>query len=179
VKDRLFFHVCCAPCATYPIEQLKDKFDVTLLFCGPNIYPEEEYKKRLDACCDLSKRVGLPLVEIPPNVEEWQHAVGGLEKEPEGGKRCSICYMVRLENTARFAKENTCKYFGTTLTVSPHKPVDIINPIGENIAEKYGLIFITEDFKKNDGFKRGCILSKEYGLYRQNYCGCKYSIRKV
>lgn len=171
--------MCCAPCATHPVVQLQDRFDVTLLFYGPNIYPIEEYKKRLNAGLDLSKKTGLPFIELEYNANEWTSAIKGLENEPEGGKRCHICYRVRLEKTAGFAKANGYKYFGTTLTVSPHKPANIINPIGEEIAKKYGLVFLAEDFKKNDGFKKGCLLSKEYGLYRQHYCGCEYSIRKV
>jgi len=175
VRDRLLLHVCCAPCATWPLALLRDRFDLTLLFYGPNIHPKEEYSKRLES----ARIIGVPLVELDYDTDRWYAEVKGLENEPEGGERCSICYKMRLEQTAVYAKENGYEYFGTTLTLSPYKPARIINPLGESIAKRYGLTFLAEDFKKKDGFKKSCEMSKEYGLYRQRYCGCEYSRREV
>lgn len=171
--EKLVLHICCAPCAVYPITALEGRFDLTLLFYGPNIHPEDEYKRRLDS----ARLLKVPLVELEYDVDRWYALTNGFEKEPEGGKRCSICYRMRLVRTAAYAKENGYKYFTTTLTLSPHKPASVINPIGESIAKEYGLVFLAEDFKKKDGFKKACQLSKEYGLYRQRYCGCEYSRR--
>lgn len=174
--EKLLLHVCCAPCAIYPIIKLRDRFDLALLFYGPNIHPQEEYNRRLQSARQMAESLNIPLVELDYNPTEWYELVEGLENEPEGGARCSICYRTRLQKTATYAKENGYRYFGTTLTLSPHKPADIINPIGESIAKKYGLVFLAEDFKKEDGFKKSCELSKEYGFYRQRYCGCEYSV---
>lgn len=173
--EKLLLHVCCAPCAVYPVKILNAQFNLTLLFYGPNIHPQEEYNRRLESV----RRLGLPLVELKYEPDKWYALVRGMEAEPEGGKRCSICYQMRLEKTAVYAKENGYKYFSATLTLSPHKPAGIINPIGESIAKKYALIFLAEDFKKQDGFKKSCQMSKEYGLYRQRYCGCEYSMGGV
>lgn len=175
MREKLLLHVCCAPCAAWPLVLLRDRFDLTLLFYGPNIHPKEEYSRRLES----ARIIGVPVVELGYDTDRWYAEVKGLEDEPEGGKRCSTCYRMRLEQTAIFAKENGYRYFGTTLTLSPHKPASIINPIGESIAKKYDLVFLAEDFKKKDGFKKSCEMSREYGLYRQRYCGCEYSIREV
>jgi len=179
VKEKLVLHVCCAPCAVYPVLELSQQFDLIMAFYGPCIYPEEEYNRRLDAGFDLSKKTGIKFIELEYNPQDWYLTISGLESESEGGKRCIVCYKMRLEKIAGFAKDNNCKYFATTLTISPHKPAETINPIGEDIARKYGIAFLVKDFKEKDGFKKGCQLTKEYGLYRQNYCGCEFSIRKT
>lgn len=168
-------HACCAPCAVYPLRLLQDRFHVTLFFYGPNIHPKEEYKKRLESARQMAERLEVLLQEIDYDTANWFAMAKGLEKEPEGGSRCIVCYKMRLTKTALFAKENGYRYFGTTLTLSPHKPADIINPIGEEIAQRYGLFFLSEDFKKQDGFKKSCEMSREYGLYRQRYCGCEFA----
>jgi predicted adenine nucleotide alpha hydrolase (AANH) superfamily ATPase len=178
MKEKLLLHICCAPCGAYPIRFLQNRFDVILFFCGPNIHPIGEYNKRLEAGRKLSVSENISLNEADYNPGEWQEAVRGYEKESEGSERCKICYRFRLNKTAEYAARSGCKYFGTTLTIGPHKSASIINPIGEKIASEFNLIFLAEDFKKQDGFKKGCGLSKELGLYRQNYCGCEYSIRK-
>lgn len=178
MKEKLLLHICCAPCAIYPLTVLLERFNVTLVFYGPNIYPEEEYIKRLESARQMAKRIDVPLVELDYDTNEWYSLVKGFENEPEGGDRCNICYRMRLDRAAGFAKENSHKYFTTTLTLSPHKSARIINPIGSEIARRHGLIFLSEDFKKNDGFKKSCGMSKEYGLYRQKYCGCEYSIKE-
>lgn len=179
MRDRLLLHVCCAPCAAWPLVLLRDRFDLTLLFYGPNIHPKEEYNRRLESTRYMAGVIGVPLAELGYTTDKWYDEVRGLEDEPEGGKRCSICYRIRLEQTAGFAKENGYKYFGTTLTLSPHKPAGIINPIGESIAKNYGLSFLSEDFKKENGFKKSCEMSKKYGLYRQGYCGCEFASKRV
>lgn len=175
-QDRLLLHVCCAPCAAYPIFSLKNRFDIVLFFYGPNIYPKEEYLKRLESAKKLSNDLGIQLIESDYDIVLWHEKIKGLECEKEGGLRCSACFEMRIEHTALYAKHNNYRYFGTTLTVSPHKPAKIINLIGKTIANKHGLFFLDEDFKKADGFKKSCELSKEYALYRQKYCGCEYSI---
>lgn len=177
MKENLILHVCCAPCGVYPITLLQDRFKLTLVFYGPNIHPEEECIKRLESVKQMAKRLDVPLAELEYDIDNWHRLMRGLEEEPEGGKRCSKCYEMRLDRTARFAKENGYKNFTATLTTSPHKPANIINRIGESIAKKYDLVFLTEDFKNKNGFKKSCELSKEFRLYRQKYCGCIYSMR--
>lgn len=176
MKQKLLLHVCCAPCGTHPIKLLRDSFDMTLLFYGPNIHPQEEYNKRLESARLLSETLKVDLVESEYDPDNWFLLVYGLEDEPEGGARCKICYKMRLEKTARYAKVNGFSCFGATLTLSPHKPANVINPIGELIGRQNKILFLQEDFKKKEGFKKSCELSKEYGLYRQKYCGCKYSM---
>lgn len=173
----MLLHICCAPCAIYPLTVLLERFNIILVFYGPNIHPQEEYIRRLESARQMAGEIGTFLVELEYNPTHWYALVKGLENEPEGGHRCNLCYKMRLDRIAEFAKENGHKYFTTTLTLSPHKPARIINPTGEEIARKYGLIFLSEDFKKNNGFKKSCEMSKEYGLYRQKYCGCEYSMR--
>lgn len=177
MKEKLLLHVCCAPCAIYPLKILQDRFDLVLVFYGPNIHPIDEYLKRLESAKQLSEKIGLSIIELEYNPKDWYELIKGLEEEPEGGKRCKVCYSMRLERIAKFAKKNGYRNFTTTLTLSPHKPASVINPIGESIAKEYGLVFLAEDFKKKDGFKKSCQLSDEYGLYRQKYCGCEYSPR--
>jgi predicted adenine nucleotide alpha hydrolase (AANH) superfamily ATPase len=174
-KPRLLLHVCCAPCCTYPITALQDEFDVELFFYNPNIQPEEEYKARLDEAGKYTEKIGIGFHEAPYEVDAWFRATSGLQGEPEGGDRCEICYRMRLGKTAQFAAANGFDYFATTLSISPHKDSDMINMLGGMIADMYALKFYSADFKKNDGFKKSAMMSKEAGLYRQNYCGCKYS----
>jgi len=172
-KPKLLLHVCCAPCATHVIEMLKEGFDTTAYFYNPNIRPEEEYKLRLENL----KKLGVTFVEGKYDVDAWFNATKGYESEPEGGARCEICYRLRMEEAARFAKENNFVYFATTLTISPHKSARVINSIGEELSKKYGVKFYSADFKKKNGFKKSVELSKKHGLYRQRYCGCVFSMR--
>ena len=178
----LLLHSCCAPCSSYVLEHLSKYFSITVFFYNPNIQPEEEYKKRLEE----QKR----LISILPTVNKvhliegkyepgiFFKEVRGLENELEGGKRCIKCFQLRLEKTAQKAKELNFTYFTTTLTVSPHKNARLINKIGETTSKDYSINFLYSDFKKKNGFKRSIAMSKQYGLYRQNYCGCIYSNRK-
>ncbi len=180
-KPRLLLHCCCAPDATAVYERLARDYEVVCYWYNPNIQPAEEFHKRLAAMRQLAEIVGMELVIDESGEDEWAEAVRGLEDEPEGGRRCDVCFAIRLQKAAQKAKELGCEYFASTLTVSPHKPAVKINPCGEAAADATadatGVEFLGDDFRKQDGFKRSVELSKKYGLYRQNYCGCVYSIR--
>jgi predicted adenine nucleotide alpha hydrolase (AANH) superfamily ATPase len=176
-KPGLLLHACCAVCASYPIEFLSDKFDTAVLFYNPNIYPPEEYWKRLEDLKRYSdiKKIRLAIMDYETSV--FDERISGFEKEPEGGKRCEICFSLRLEKTAACAKEYGYDFFATTLTLSPHKKHKIINAIGIELADRHGVSYYESDFKKNNGFKIANTISKQFAFYRQNYCGCRHSIR--
>lgn len=182
-KPKLLLHSCCGPCSTAVVERLTDEFDVTVFFYNPCITDEEEYRLRLktqmDFICRFNREnmgtIKVYFKEGSYRPTEYFDAVKGLEGEPEGGARCSVCFKQRLEKTAETAGMSGYDYFGTTLTVSPHKNYKLISEIGRELALRYGLTFVDRDFKKKDGFKRSIELSKKYDLYRQNYCGCEYS----
>lgn len=173
---RLLLQGCCGPCSSYVLEYLTRFFDVTLLYYNPNIRPEAEYEKRLGALRELLSRMpegaSVKLVEPGWRGAEFTEAIRGLENEPEGGARCPVCFRLRLEETARLAAEGGFDFFGTTLTVSPHKNAPMLNAIGEALAQKYGVRWLPSDFKKRNGYLRSIQLSKQYGIYRQEYCGC-------
>ena len=177
-KKRLLLHTCCGPCSTHIIETLKAPYDVTLFFYNPNIYPKEEYLKRLEAVKIVSKAMQVPLVIEEYNPSIWADAVRGFEDAQENGKRCEICFRLRLEVTAEYAKKNNYDIFATTLTISPYKNIDMINQIGKSLEGEYDNEFLQQDFRKDNGYNRGIELSKQLGLYRQTYCGCKYSLDK-
>ena len=179
-KPVLLLQCCCAPCSSAVLERLKEHFCLKLYFYNPNIYPKEEYEKRL---AQFDKLLGAEEfskgIEILPSVyepEKFEEAVKDLHNEKEGGARCTQCFILRLEETAKKAKEIGADYFCTTLTVSPHKNSQLLNELGLKAQKKYGVKFLLSDFKKKEGYKRSTVLSNELGLYRQNYCGCKYSI---
>lgn len=175
-QSKILVHTCCAPCSTYSFEKLiNDAYDITGYFYNPNLHPESEHDKRLDELVKYAEKRKYSLItEIEP-ASVWFDSVKGFEQDKEGGKRCESCFEMRLEKTALFAKHNGFDGFTTVLTISPHKNSSVINEIGKKIAEKHGIIFIEENFKKKEGFKKSLKLSDEYGLYRQNYCGCVYS----
>ncbi|GEM_PF-35076 len=179
---RLLLHACCAPCSSYVIETLSRYFDITVDYYNPNISPEEEYRKRAAEILRLTEEmqtehpVRVLIREYDP--EAFREAVRGLEREPEGGKRCEACFRLRLQEAARTAKEGGYDYFTTTLTISPLKNAALLNEIGEELAKEYGIKFLPSDFKKRGGYQRSIELSKEYELYRQDFCGCVYSRRK-
>lgn len=176
-KKKILLHCCCAPCASSVFERLEsEEYIVDSFFFNPNIYPINEYQRRRDELIKFCKIRGNNLI-IKEDFTKWQELVKGLESEKEGGARCAVCFRARLEESAKYALENQYDFFTTVLTVSPHKNSKIINEIGYSIQEKYGIPFLEADFKKKNGFKRSMELSREYNLYRQNYCGCKYSIR--
>ena len=175
-KPTLLLHSCCAPCSSYVLEYLEPFFEITVLYYNPNIEPKEEYLKRKDEQINFIKKVhpNIKILDVEYDNTSYNNEIKGLEHEKEGGSRCYKCYKLRMEKTALLA-QNNYKYFGTTLTVSPHKNATYINEIGKQLEQKYQTKFLISDFKKNEGYKRSIVLSKEYNLYRQNYCGCKYS----
>jgi len=175
VKPRLLLHTCCGPCATAVLERLAETYDTTCIFYNPNIHPESEYALRLDQARTLARRMSVQLIDVEYDAAEWFTETSGFEGEPEGGKRCEVCFRKRLKRVARIAKDMGCQVFGTTLTISPHKDAALIDRIGQEISRRTGIAFMSRDWKKGDGFKRSLELSKEYGLHRQNYCGCEYS----
>lgn len=177
-KPKLLLHICCAPCSTHVFRTLAEEFEVVGYFYDPNIQPGEEYEARLRDAQKFTKLFGLRLISGEYDLRHWNDSVAGFEKEKEGGERCKICYRLRLARAAAAAGDEGCEYMATTLTVSPHKKASVINPIGEEEAGRFGVKFYDADFKKKDGFKKSCQLSEEFGLYRQNYCGCIYSLRE-
>ena len=173
--NKLLLHSCCGPCSSSVIERLRDYFDITVIYYNPNIEPKEEYEKRKSEQLRLLNELGIKFMDIDYLNNEYHKKIKGYENEPENGFRCPLCFELRLDKTASKAKENNFDYFGTTLTVSPHKNSKIINEIGLKLEERYGVKFLLSDIKKEDGYKRSIELSKKYDLYRQDYCGCLYS----
>lgn len=184
-KDRLptlLLHSCCAPCSSYVLEYLTNYFDITILFYNPNIINEEEYNKRLNELkrlvVELPHKNKITIIEGKYNQEDFFNATKGLENIKEGGERCFKCYRLRLEEACKYAKKNNYDYFTTTLSISPHKNANKINEIGEELETEYNVHYLYADFKKKNGYKRSIELSKEYNLYRQDFCGCIYSKRQ-
>lgn len=176
---KLLLHSCCGPCSTQVISRLTPFFDITVLYYNPNIEPQEEYEKRKQEQIKFIRQFKsvnkLDFMDCDYDHESFIKMAIGLEKEPEGGKRCHQCYELRLAKTAKLAQEHHYDYFGTTLTVSPYKNSQIINSIGDKISQEYLINYLFSDFKKENGYLKSIELSKEYELYRQNYCGCHYS----
>ena len=166
----LLLHSCCAPCSSYVLEYLSQYFSITVFYYNPNIYPEEEYYKRV--------KDPVSFIEGEFDPKEYYEAVKGLEKEPEGGTRCRVCFALRLRRAAQEAKRIGADYLTTTLTISPLKNAQVLNDVGEQMAEEPGVTWLPSDFKKRNGYKRSVELSEEYGMYRQNYCGCVFSKRE-
>lgn len=173
---KILLHCCCAPCAAYVIKKLQERYNVTLFYFNPNIFPEEEYKKRLNETKSYLKKIDIPLLEGEYDHNWWLKQVRGFENEPERGKRCKICYKLRLEETAKRAKRLGFNLFCSTLSISPHKDAELINKIGRDLLNKYNVQYLESDWKKHDGFKKSCDISKEQGFYRQEYCGCEFSL---
>lgn len=180
-KPTLLLHSCCAPCSTSCLERLYPYFKIDILYYNPNINDSEEYYKRLTE----QKRFVLEryngninVLETTYSPNDFLAAIKGYENEKEGGNRCKICYKLRLKETAIYAKENGYNYFTTTLSVSPYKNAKWLNEIGESLEKLYGVNYLYADFKKGGGYLRSTELSKEYNLFRQDYCGCDFSKRK-
>ena len=169
-------HTCCAICAGYPYYLLSQEYEVTLFYYNPNIYPEREYSKRLDDIKKFSESFGAVLIIGDYNSRCWDNYIFGLEDEIEGGKRCEKCFMFRLQKTAYVAKLKNFDYFASTMSISPHKNFKLINNIGKNLEKSYGIFYLESNFKTKDGFKKTNEISKKFDFYRQNYCGCRYSM---
>lgn len=178
-RPTLLLHACCAPCSSYVLEYLSKYFAITLFFYNPNISPREEYDfraaelVRLVGEMGLSEQISVLYGDYDP--QAFTDMAKGLETLPEGGGRCKKCYALRLEESARVAAEQRFDFYTTTLSISPHKNAEWLNEIGDEMGARYGVRYLTSDFKKKNGYKRSCELSVQYGLYRQNYCGCIFS----
>ena len=182
-KPSLLLHSCCAPCSSYVLTYLREYFDITVFFYNPNITNEDEYIKRLNEqkrLIDLLNAEGdynIKLISGNYESDLFFNSVKGLEDQPEKGKRCEVCFSLRMDETARICAENGYDLFATTLTLSPHKNADLVNLAGDNASRKYGSNYLASDFKKKNGYKTSIELSKRYDLYRQDYCGCVFSKR--
>jgi len=180
-KPKLLLHTCCAVCGAYLAEILKNKFTPVIFFCNPNIHPAEEYAKRKKSALKLAEIYNIDFIEDKYDPSKWFENVKGLEKEPEGGARCPVCFAARLRKTAELAKEKNIRFFTTTLAVSPYKNEKIINESGKKIAGKYSLAFIAStdfDQTKQEIWNKTRQLAKEYKFYHQKYCGCEFSIKQ-
>ena len=182
-RPTLLLHACCAPCSSYVLEALSPYFSITLFFYNPNISPAEEYAFRLDELRRLVREMGLgdsvSVIDGGYETERFSALAAGRESLAEGGARCADCYRLRLGKTAEVAREQGFDYFTTTLSISPYKNAEWLNTIGAQEGERVGVPYLPSDFKKKNGYKRSCELSEQYGLYRQDYCGCVYSKRQT
>ncbi|MCB9362363.1 epoxyqueuosine reductase QueH [Candidatus Woesearchaeota archaeon] len=179
MQNKLLVHVCCAPCATVPLQRLREEYALTLFFYDPNIHPRSEYNKRLEAAHKLADFLGIPLIEGEYDADVWMKRAKPFADEPEGGKRCAACFDMRLFRTAHYAAEHGFPMFVTSLTLGPHKNVDLINSIGRAAASMYEVAYLESNFKKENGYQQSIMSSKDLGLYRQNYCGCVYSKKSI
>ncbi len=176
--ERLLLHSCCAPCSSACLERLKDTFEVTVLYYNPNIDDRAEYEKRKAEQIRFLEETGwADFLDCDHDSAAFEKMAKGLEEEPERGKRCYLCYALRLNKTAETAKKNGFAWFATTLTLSPHKNAEWLNELGASAAKAQGINYLPTDFKKKGGYPRSIELSKEYNLYRQDFCGCKYGKR--
>lgn len=180
-RERLLLHCCCAPCSSYVLEYLHPYFDITVYFYNPNITEDKEYRKRKEELLRFLSEVPykgeIHVMDADYEPSRFLQMAKGYEDCPERGLRCERCFFLRLSETAKKAAEFDFSYFGTTLSISPHKDAALLMQIGEELAREYGIHFLPSDFKKNNGYKRSIELSREYGLYRQDYCGCIFSKR--
>lgn len=181
----LFLHSCCAPCSSYCLEYLAEYFHITLFYYNPNISPKQEYEKRVEEQRRLIEALNqkvtyqITMKEGAYDPERFYEMAKGMEDLPEGGERCFGCYELRLREAAMYASEENYDFFTTTLTISPLKNAQKLNEIGSEVGKEYGISYLPSDFKKKNGYKRSIELSKEYDLYRQNYCGCVFSKREA
>ena len=178
-RPTLLLHSCCGPCSSYVLEYLTQHFDVTILYYNPNIQPEAEYEKRLFWQREVLTHIPARIMECPYDGAAFEAVAAGYEDAPEGGERCTRCFLLRLEETVKRAAAGGFDFFCTTLTVSPHKDAERINRIGAEVGARYGVRWLPSDFKKRDGYLRSIRLAQEYGLYRQDWCGCNYSHKEA
>jgi predicted adenine nucleotide alpha hydrolase (AANH) superfamily ATPase len=174
--EKVLLHICCAPDASYGVRALGELFEVAGFFYNPNIHPAEEHRKRVKATLDLREKAPFPLILGEGGEAGWEEEVRGLEGEPERGRRCEACVRFRLRGTARKAAELGMPAFGTVLTVSPKKDAGMVNRVGSEVEKETGVRFVAADLKKKDGYLRSVRISRELGIYRQRYCGCRYSL---
>lgn len=175
---RLLLHACCGVCSSYVPERLKPEFDVTVYFENSNLFPKAEFFKRRDAAQIMAQKNKLPFITAEHSLDDWLKAVRGMVHEPEGGKRCRTCFAFRLGRTINYAKQNGFDWVATTLSVSRRKNAEVINQIGHDLAEAHGLKFLGRDWKKENGELLSQQRAKEAGIYRQDYCGCVYSLTR-
>ena len=182
-KKKLLLHACCAPCSSYVIEYLSEYFDITILYYNPNIDTEEEFNHRLEELKrfirEFKTKNPVKVISLGYDNTEYLDEISGLEEEKEGGSRCYKCFKLRLTKSCIYAKDNNFDYFTTTLTISPLKNSRVLNEIGHDLEQEYGINYLYSDFKKREGYKRSIVLSREYNLYRQDYCGCKFSKNRI
>ena len=182
IPPRVLLHACCGVCSSSVLEYLTQYFDVTLLWYNPNLYPREEFDRRFQALVEIIEKMGLAdrvsVLAEPWRHEDYDSRIKGLEREPEGGARCTECFRLRLLETARLAKHYGFDYYCTTLTLSRHKDAVRINSLGEEIGRAFGVAWLPSDFKKQGREMRSTVLSEQYGIYRQLYCGCEFSLHK-
>ena len=181
-RPRLMLHSCCAPCSSHVLECLNAAFDITVFYFNPNIAPAEEFERRYEEQARLARALPhvseIAVLRGDYDPEAFYRAVRGHEDDPEGGERCRLCFQLRLGETARMAAQGGFDYFTTTLSISPLKDAQLLNALGLQFSAELGVAWLPADFKKKNGYKRSCELSREYGLYRQDYCGCVFSRRR-
>ncbi|MGD8534996.1 MAG: epoxyqueuosine reductase QueH [Candidatus Aminicenantes bacterium] len=177
-RPRILVHVCCAPDALYVLGYLRENYEVSGYFYNPNIHPAEEYNMRLEETRKVARILNVDLIEEVYDDERWFKITQKFKDEPEKGRRCDVCYAMRLKKTARKASELGFDMFTTVMSLSPLKKADVLNRIGKMFSHRFRIDFLEADFKKKDGFKKSVELSKNHGIFRQNYCGCLYSQRK-
>ncbi len=180
MSKKILLHACCAPCSAYVIQELKKQgFNSSLFFCNPNIYPYDEYLKRMQELKKYCQKEKINFIEDKQTTHsQWLKKIIKYGQEKEGGLRCLECFKFRLARTAELAEKHNCKYFASTLSISPHKNSEQINQIGEKLAQEKKLNFVAQNWKKQDGFKKSCQISNKENFYRQNYCGCEFSMPK-
>jgi predicted adenine nucleotide alpha hydrolase (AANH) superfamily ATPase len=175
MKPKLLLHICCGPDEAWVVHTLRDRYELSCFFCNSNIAPDSEYELRRGEAARAAHYYGVPFVADEYLPASWEEAVAGVDDTPEGGERCRRCFLLRLRCTALFCSTNGFPAFTTVMSVSPHKRISLLNECGNQAATEAGVQFVPFDFKKNDGFRKSIILSKELGLYRQDYCGCRLS----
>lgn len=172
-KPRLVLHCCCAPCSSAVLEKLVEHFQITMLYYNPNIYPQQEYELRKTEF----KKLGVEVVDLGYNHDEYLNTVLGYEKDNEGGQRCCLCIEMRMKKAFEYAKQHKAEFCSTTLSISPHKNAEFINITGEKLAKIYNVEYLYADFKKEKGYLRSIEICKEKGIYRQEYCGCEFAYK--
>lgn len=179
MPEKFLLHVCCAPCSIAVIDELRQQYDLSILFYNPNIHPEDEYLKRKREVIHICEEWDIPMIDQDYDVDRWDANTKGLEDQPEGGFRCNACFRTRLTRAAQVAAELGVSLFGSTLTTGRYKKASVINPIGEAAGKRFGIDFLAEDWKKKGREAKSRAMVRERGMYEQNYCGCRYSLQDM